>query len=406
MKMKFAYVSLLSPFLTLPVLAMFATDVGCSGSPANNDGQDAGRGIIIVGGNGGPHDANASEQPDGRTEGDGSRFSDLAVVWPDNTSGTTQVSIAEFTSNGQNFQAQTSWAANNGGWNDKFKWMSGDFNADGLTDIAAAWTNDGTNVNINVRQSDGTKFIAKDWALNAAWWIDSEQWVAGDFNGDGKTDLALMWPDGSSGTTQVSIVEFTSNGTSFQPQANWGANVVSWNDKFKWMSGDFNGDGLADIALAWTNDGNNASIKVLQSDGTKFIASDWALNAAWWSDNEQWVAGDFNGDGKTDLAVMWPDNSSGTTQVSIVEFTSTGTNFGPQQSWAANNGSWNDKFKWMSGDFNGDGLADIATVWTNDGNNASLKVRQSDGAKFNASDWALNAAWWSDNEAWVAGRFR
>ncbi len=37
------------------------------------------------------------------------------------------------------------------------KFTPGDFNGDGITDIAAAWNNGGTNT-LTVRTSDGSKF--------------------------------------------------------------------------------------------------------------------------------------------------------------------------------------------------------------------------------------------------------
>ncbi|MEU9985517.1 CAP domain-containing protein, partial [Streptomyces sp. NPDC048045] len=59
-------------------------------------------------------------------------------------------------------------------------------------DIAAIWNNGGTNT-LTVSLSTGKSFTRSHWATNAGGWADSTQWLGGDFNGDGKTDIAASW---------------------------------------------------------------------------------------------------------------------------------------------------------------------------------------------------------------------
>jgi hypothetical protein len=56
--------------------------------------------------------------------------------------------------------------------------------------------------------------------------------------------------------------------------------------------GDFNGDGLADLATVW-NTGYNV-IAMRQSKGTTFIPSTWEANAGGWSPTTHWLGGRFN----------------------------------------------------------------------------------------------------------------
>ena len=65
------------------------------------------------------------------------------------------------------------------------------------------------------------------------------------------------------------------------------------------VAGDFNGDGRTDLAVA--NDGDNAvSVLLGNGDGTFQTAGQ---PTRWEPSPYAIVAGDFNGDGRTDLAV-------------------------------------------------------------------------------------------------------
>src|SRR5262249_29508554 len=88
-------------------------------------------------------------------------------------------------------------------------------------------------------------------------------------------------------------------------------------------------------------------------------------------------SGDFNGDGLTDIA-GW-DPATGNWQVSL----STGTGFAPPQVW----GNWDKTVAWtdiLVGDFNGDGQADVAGR----NSNGHLEV-----ALPQAGDYQVQATW-------------
>lgn len=126
--------------------------------------------------------------------------------------------------------------------------------------------------------------------------------VTGDFNGDGKLDLAVA--NQGDGTTtnpgSVSILLGKGDGT-FQPAVNYPAgqspNSIA--------VADFNGDGKLDLAVA--NQGialaaidGSVSILLGKGDGTFQAAVDYAAGKI----PSSIAAGDFNSDGKPDLAVV------------------------------------------------------------------------------------------------------
>src|SRR5215469_15577325 len=77
--------------------------------------------------------------------------------------------------------------------------------------------------------------------------------------------------------------------------------------------GDFNGDGKIDIAVA-NNGSGDVSILLGNGDGTFQSAVNFSAG-----NNPKAIAvGDFNGDGKLDLAVFQPGTSSAAGSVSIL----------------------------------------------------------------------------------------
>ena len=110
--------------------------------------------------------------------------------------------------------------------------------------------------------------------------------VTGDFNGDGKLDLATAGNNGS-----VSVLLGNGDGT-FQAAK---TSSVSYGT-LSLAVGDFNGDHKLDVATA-----NYSDVQVLlgKGDGTFQTPADIGVN----SNPTSVAVGDFNGDGKMDLGV-------------------------------------------------------------------------------------------------------
>ena len=134
--------------------------------------------------------------------------------------------------------------------------------------------------------------------------------VAGDFNGDGFADIALT---GVPGWNTIPVA--FSNGDGTFRGTNLG--VVSGDSGFtghatasgvKIVAGDFNGDGLADIALTGVSGWNTIPVAFSNGDGT-FRATNLGVTggdlgfSADAVGGTKTIAGDFNGDGRGDIAL-------------------------------------------------------------------------------------------------------
>jgi hypothetical protein len=156
----------------------------------------------------------------------------------------------------------------------------------------------------------------------------------GDFNGDGKPDLALSIP----GLNTVSILLNNGDGT-FQAHVDYPTGAVPG----AIATGDFNGDGKLDIITA-----TSAGFSLLpgKGDGTFGTHLDYPITGGGISLS----VGDFNGDGKLDLAV----GSGNSSQVFILLGNGNGT-FQTPVGYATGTAP----SQIVTADFNGDGKPDL-----------------------------------------------
>ena len=211
----------------------------------------------------------------------------------------------------------------------------GDFNGDGKPDIAASFF--GGEVQIFLNEGGGYLHQTASYSLS-----DSDLWniAVGDFNHDGKLDLAVVVSGAG-----VSILFGNGDGT-FAPPVNYNAGPNPYNV----AAGDFDKDGKLDLAVA-----TSAGIAVLINRGDGVFRE--PVNYG--SDPYLFMAvGDFNGDGYPDLAAV--DTSTNT--VGLMLNLGNGA-FGPPASIPAGPVP----FYLTAADVNGDGLLDLAV--TNPGAN-------------------------------------
>ena len=229
--------------------------------------------------------------------------------------------------------------------------VAADFNGDGIVDLAVAnsqqfqtgpppFQNGSVSVLLGV--GDGT-FGPPAFYRAGIWPIFL---TTADFNGDGKLDLAAA----DFGGTALAVLMGNGDGAFTAPEF-----VAAGREPFSLTAVDLNGNGTADLVSAnhsITSTGGTVSVALGVGDGSfqptsYFTAGQGVVFVA---------AGDFNKDGKPDLAVA-ADGGPSTGSVAILLGSGNGT-FQPAQYLAA--GLHPEAI--AVGDFNRDGNPDLAVV--------------------------------------------
>ena len=215
----------------------------------------------------------------------------------------------------------------------------GDFNGDGKPDLAVA-NNSTSNISVLPGNGDGTFGAKTDYDVGQpAYGV-----VITDLNSDGKLDIVAE--TSFSLTEGVSVLLGNGNGT-FQTHVDYLFSGLAQPNSI--LASDFNNDTKPDIVVI---NGSGATVFLGNGDGTlkppvNYGSSNFATSVA---------VGDFDADGKIDLAVSsYGFGVNGV--VSIMLGKGDGTFF-PSVNYA----SAPSPFSIVKGDFNGDSKLDLATA--------------------------------------------
>jgi hypothetical protein len=343
---------------------------------------------------------------------------------------------------------------------DRFGWSetAGDFNGDGYQDLAVGVPfediggvggyDEGEEgaVNIFYGSSGGLK-MSNDHLLQESVVTEGNQFgralASGDFNNDGRDDLAVSMGHAFDGAGAVQIVYGTAAGlygtSSYFHQnshPNLGVSEASDGFGYSLASGDFNSDGYADLGIgvpfediesAGATSAGEVNILYGSSVGLTGSGSQvWHQGSTYIEGNPETgdrygfslASGDFNNDGRDDLAIGVPDedieatNATEAGAVNILFGSINGLTANNDQIWTQDSSGSesfaqdyeNYGFSLASGDFNNDGCDDLAIGVTEEDVNTTYSA----GAVnilygSNSGLTTSNDQFWTQDSPWIEG---
>lgn len=244
--------------------------------------------------------------------------------------------------------------------------ISGDFNQDNLSDIAITayidngifgTADDSVYIAFNSGSGDFVPVVAFPVVAGSA----PQALVAGDFNGDGRLDLATANP--KTGHVNLLLASSTQGQFSLQSPVATGAGPVGI------ATGDFNGDGHLDLVTANRDAGSN-SVLLGRGDGSFAPAVSLPSGAT----PRAVAVADLDNDGFLDVITAFGTAGNGGLYVNLGNGDGSFRQTGIAQPFTASGFP----AAIAIGDFNGDGLPDVVTA-NQDSNDVSLLLNNGNG---------------------------
>lgn len=273
----------------------------------------------------------------------------------------------------------------------RFYWA--DVNGDEFDDLLGVKTVNSTTMEWHLALSNGNGYLIDLGTVISDFGNSNSTFLTGDFNGDGKEDLAHGTPV-TGDPTKVEWRVALSTGTGFASGSVWKTDFGDTGYRF--FAGDFNGDGKCD--LAHNHDENSTTVPwyVALSTGSSFGGSNlWSTDCG--NANQVHLVGDFNGDGKWDAA-----HSSRSSEDVIAWYVtlSSGSAFGTSVNWKTDFGDDNSHF--FARDMSRDGKCDLIHATAISTSQVVWHVAKSSGSAFGGSSRWKEDFGDSDDDFYVA----
>ncbi|MET9675838.1 glycoside hydrolase domain-containing protein [Streptomyces sp. NPDC006482] len=303
-----------------------------------------------------------------------------------------------------------SWTRPPGNWTFKsVKLTAGDYDGNGRADLAAMYDYADGSVALFTFTSEANGGFAdpvKSWTTAPGnWWPENVKLASGDFDGNGRDDVAAFYGY-SDGAAALYTFASDASGLFGTPLRSW--NVPAnywWGENVKLASGDFDGNGRDDVGAFYGYEDGRAALFTFKSrtdGGFADPVKSWNVpENYWWGENVKLTAADYDGNGRADVAAMYGYEDGG---VALFTFTTRtdGTFENPVKSWTTEPGNWwVENVQIASGDYDGNGRGDVAAFYGYSDGRAAFYTFKSDASGLFGTplrSWNVpENYWWGDH---------
>lgn len=247
----------------------------------------------------------------------------------------------------------------------------GDVNGDGYKDVIMSGRSSNNKRKLTTLLGNSFSWFSNETSFTSTRnFVFNDLAYPGDYNGDGRTDLLVMWNNG--GYRQLLVYTGTSTG-SFNEAVNLSSSRFhnTYLYPVKELVMDVNNDGNDDFVIVYKNSSGKIGILTYKGTNTSPYIVDATTNALTstynYFDDSKIYCGDFNGDNYDDILIPTYDSNE-KRNITIFTGKSNG-NFNEGQLLVSvrNHKPYIFPSSYEVGDYNGDGYCDFLNTFSNNG---------------------------------------
>ncbi|MFF3402742.1 trypsin-like serine peptidase [Streptomyces sp. NPDC002659] len=221
-------------------------------------------------------------------------------------------------------------------------------------------------------------------------WTHARLLASGEYTGDGKGDLIVVWTDGE-------VTRYAGDGQGgFGGERQLVRPNPTWKDVKSLTGGDFSGGSGSDLLAVW----NNGEVKILPDIGSNGLGREIKLadSGSVWNHADQIAGGNFGTKNNvSDLLVRWSDGE-------VTNYTAVGDKgFGTEHQLLKSNDLWKQATLVTAGDFTGGANWETLVRWS-DGRVSQFQETSPTGLG-NEIQMAAPKSVWTHDVAMTAGSY-